>query len=184
MEAIDPTVPIVKNLLLLDSDGKRIAVKYYSSEWATSVTAQSNFEKSVFAKTRATNARGEVKAEVALFDNVVVLYKFMGDLLFYVTASQEENELVMYSVLEGFHESVNLLLRGAVEKKTVLENLDLVLLAMDEIIDGGLILETDAQTIAGRVTMRGAEGELPLAEQTLSKAFANAREQFTRSLLR
>ena len=29
------------------------------------------------------------------------------------------------------------LCRGAVEKKTVLENLDLVLLAMDEIIDGG-----------------------------------------------
>jgi len=28
-----------------------------------------------------------------------------------------------------------------------------------------LILETDAQTIAGRVTMRGAEGEVPLAEQ-------------------
>ena len=27
--------------------------------------------------------------------------------------------------------------RGAVEKKTVLENLDLVLLAIDEIIDGG-----------------------------------------------
>ena len=30
---IDPTVPIVKNLLLLDADGKRIAVKYYSPEW-------------------------------------------------------------------------------------------------------------------------------------------------------
>ena len=27
--------------------------------------------------------------------------------------------------------------RGAVEKKTVLENLDLVLLAMDEAVDGG-----------------------------------------------
>ena len=27
--------------------------------------------------------------------------------------------------------------RGAVEKKTVLENLDLVLLAMDEIVDKG-----------------------------------------------
>jgi hypothetical protein len=52
-----------------------------------------------------------VKAEVALFDNVVVLYKFIGDLLFYVTASQDENELMMYSVLEGFHESVSLLLR-------------------------------------------------------------------------
>jgi hypothetical protein len=27
--------------------------------------------------------------------------------------------------------------RGAVEKKTVLENLDLILLAMDETVDGG-----------------------------------------------
>ena len=30
-----------------------------------------------------------------------------------------------------------MLFRGAVEKKTVLENLDLVLLAMDEIVDKG-----------------------------------------------
>ena len=30
-----------------------------------------------------------------------------------------------------------MLCRGAVEKKTVLENLDLVLLAMDEIVDKG-----------------------------------------------
>lgn len=30
-----------------------------------------------------------------------------------------------------------------------------------------LVLETDAQTIAGRVTMRGAEGEVPLAEQVI-----------------
>ena len=32
-ELIDPTCPVVKNMLLLDSDGKRIAVKYYSPEW-------------------------------------------------------------------------------------------------------------------------------------------------------
>ena len=99
--------------------------------------------------------------------------------------------------------------RGAVEKKTVLENLDLVLLAMDETVDGGcasadltlsfsptadtpsflkqpggkrpcilqtqlpgqscdrVILETDAATIAGRVSMRGADNDIPLAEQVL-----------------
>ena len=28
----DPTIPVVKNLLLLDSEGKRIAVKYFTSE--------------------------------------------------------------------------------------------------------------------------------------------------------
>ena len=31
---VDPTVPVVKNLLLLDSDGRRVAVKYYAPEWS------------------------------------------------------------------------------------------------------------------------------------------------------
>ena len=31
--ASDPTLPIVKSLILLDSEGKRIAVKYYSQDW-------------------------------------------------------------------------------------------------------------------------------------------------------
>ncbi len=32
-DIVDPTVPVVKNMLLLDSEGKRIAVKYYGSDW-------------------------------------------------------------------------------------------------------------------------------------------------------
>ena len=31
-ELMDPTVPTVKNLLLLDADGKRIAVKYFTPD--------------------------------------------------------------------------------------------------------------------------------------------------------
>lgn len=52
-----------------------------------------------------------MKAEIAIIDNNLVLYKFSGDLMFLVTVSQEENELLMYTVLEGFHESISLLLR-------------------------------------------------------------------------
>ena len=40
--------------------------------------------------------------------------------------------------------------RGSVDKKTVLENLDLALLAIDEVVDRGLILETDPATVAQR----------------------------------
>ena len=37
---VDPTVPVVKSMLLLDSEGKRIAVKYYAPEW---YAAQSSY---------------------------------------------------------------------------------------------------------------------------------------------
>uniref|UniRef100_A0A2P2KAF0 Coatomer subunit zeta n=1 Tax=Rhizophora mucronata TaxID=61149 RepID=A0A2P2KAF0_RHIMU len=50
--------PKVKNILLLDSEGKRVAVKYYSDEWPTN-SAKLAFEKSVFMKTMKSNARTE-----------------------------------------------------------------------------------------------------------------------------
>jgi hypothetical protein len=94
MAVFDPTCPIIKALILLDSEGKRIAVKYYGSEWwATkglapehtacdahdgvpndthicrpTVATQANFEKTLWAKTSRTNARqeGEAQPRVAL----------------------------------------------------------------------------------------------------------------------
>ena len=176
----DASCPRVLNILLLDSEGKRIAVKYYTPEMLSNVAAQSKFEKSVFQKTSRSNARGE--AEITMFDNVIVVYKFVGDLHFYVTGSADENELVLNTVLQAFFESVSLLLRNNVEKKTVLENLDLVLLSLDEIVDGGIPLETEPQVIAARASMRGVGDEIPLAEQTFSQALATAKEQLAKSL--
>lgn len=55
--------PLVKNILLLDSEGKRVAVKYYSDDWTTNA-AKLAFEKYVFTKTSKTNARTEGKTQL------------------------------------------------------------------------------------------------------------------------
>ncbi|XP_008804258.1 coatomer subunit zeta-2 isoform X1 [Phoenix dactylifera] len=177
--------PSVKNILLLDSEGKRVAVKYFSDDWPTH-SAKLAFEKSVFAKTLKTNARSEV--EITMFDGYVVVYKFVHDLHFFVTAGDDENELILASVLQGFCDAVGLLLspfsRNDVEKRTALENLDLILLCIDEIVDGGIILETDANTIAGKVAANAVDGAVPFSEQTITQALATAREHLARSLLK
>ncbi|KAK2394485.1 SNARE superfamily protein [Trifolium repens] len=173
--------PSVKNILLLDSDGRRVAVKYFTDEWATN-SAKEAFEMLVFNKTQKTNARNE--AEIILLENHIVVYKFVQDLHFFVTGGDEENELILSSVLQAFFESVNLLLRGNVDKKEALENLDLVLLCIDEIIDGGIVLETDPNVIAGKVASNSVDSGAPLSEQTLSQALATAREHLARSLLK
>lgn len=53
-------------------------------------------------------------AEIIMFDNFIVVYKYMGDLMFYVTGSQDENELILYSVLQAFYESISILLRWVI----------------------------------------------------------------------
>nr|GEV01278.1 coatomer subunit zeta-1-like [Tanacetum cinerariifolium] len=82
-----------------------------------------------------------------------------------IATGDNENELIISTVLQGFFDEVGLLLRGNVDKKEALENLDLILLFLDEIVDGGIILETDANVIAGKVASHSVDSRAPLSEQ-------------------
>jgi len=53
-------------------------------------------------------------AEITMFDSNIVIYKFVQDLHFYVTGGEDENELILAAVLQGFFDSVSLLLRYSV----------------------------------------------------------------------
>nr|XP_010922389.1 coatomer subunit zeta-1 isoform X2 [Elaeis guineensis] len=147
--------PTVKSILLLDSEGKRVAVKYYTDDWPT-LSAKLVLEKSVFTKTQKTNARNE--AEIIMFDGYIVVYKFIQDLHFFVVGGDDENELILAAVLQGFFDAVGLLLR--------------------------IILETEGSVIAGKVATNGLDSAGSLTEQTISQALATAREHLARSLLK
>uniref|UniRef100_A0A3Q7FXH8 Coatomer subunit zeta n=1 Tax=Solanum lycopersicum TaxID=4081 RepID=A0A3Q7FXH8_SOLLC len=122
--------------------------------------------------------------EITMFENNIIVYKFVQDLHFFVTGGDDENELVLATVLQGFYDAVTLLLRNNVDQREALENLDLILLCLDEIVDGGMVLETDGNTIAGKVSSHNMDDGAPLSEQTITQALATAREHLTRSLLR
>lgn len=47
------------------------------------------------------------------------------------------------------------------DRRTLLDNLALVLLSIDELVDAGRILEIDPSAIANRVLMRGADARGP-----------------------
>ena len=93
--------------------------------------------------------------------------------------------LVVSSPSVSFRCVVSLLcVRGQVSKKTVVENLDLLLLSIDEIIDDGLVLETDSLVVVSRVCMVGSadnKQDVPLSEQSFSQALQTARDQLVRS---
>jgi hypothetical protein len=156
-------------------------VKYFTNEWPTNASKLA-FEKSVFTKTQQTHARTE--AEIAMFENNIVVYRFFQDLHFFVTGGDDENELILTTTLQGFFDAVTLLLRNNVDQREALENIDLILLCIDEIVDGGMILETDGVVIAGKVATHSMDDGVPMSEQTIGQALATAREHFTKSLLR
>merc|ERR1719370_2345957 len=91
-------------------------------------------------------------------------------------------ELILVSVLSCLYDSVSAILRKNVEKRTLLDNLDIMMLAIDEICDGGVPLETDPQVVAQRVALRMDES--PFNDQTVTQVLQSAREQLKWSLLK
>ena len=78
--------------------------------------------------------------DIILYDGRLAVYKHSLDLIFYLIANQDENELMINAALSAFSDAVHMLLRNQVEKRAVLENLDLVLLCLDETIDEGYVI--------------------------------------------
>ncbi|XP_050490035.1 coatomer subunit zeta-1 isoform X2 [Bombus huntii] len=172
----EPTLYTVKGMVILDNDGNRILAKYYDKLIFLTSKEQKTFEKNLFNKTHRANA------EIIMLDGLTCVYRSNVDLFFYVMGSSHENELILMSVLNCLYDSVSQILRKNVERKAVLDSLDIVMLAMDEICDGGIILDADASSVVQRVALR--TDDIPLGEQTVAQVLQSAKEQLKWSLLK
>ncbi|PWN43793.1 hypothetical protein IE81DRAFT_321959 [Ceraceosorus guamensis] len=195
-------------ILLLDaSDGSRIVAKYYEPPHAqpqsqsgapahatasglppqlnaknnfATLREQKAFEKAVWEKTR------RAAGDVILYDSHLVLFRASLDVILYVVGPQGENELMLSSLLSSLYDSIAALLQhGQIDRRAVLENLDLVTLAIDESVDDGIILEMDSMTIASRVSRpRPDVTEMPqINEQTLSNFYSSVKERVAQRIL-
>ncbi|XP_078475440.1 coatomer subunit zeta-1-like isoform X2 [Lampetra planeri] len=191
---IEPSLYTVKAIIILDNDGERLYAKYYDDTYP-SVKEQKTFEKNIFNKTHRTDS------EIALLEGLTVVYKSSVDLYFYVIGSPQENELMLMTVLSCLVESLGQMFRKNVEKRALMENMDAVFLAVDEIVDGGVVLESDPLQVMQRVSLRldvseGPYGfvlldllasksdDIPLTEQTVAQVLYSAKEQLKWSLLK
>ena len=136
-----------------------------------------------------------------MLDGLTCLYKSSVDLFFYVVGSGQENELLLMAVLDCLFTTVSGILRKNVDKKSLCDNMEVIMLAMDEMIDNGMIMESDPQQVRGgrsrdlvenincvpvqaisRVALRS--DDIPLGEQTVAQVLQSAKEQLRWSLLK
>ena len=171
----------VKAVVVLDGNGKRLHAKYYAPELAAAAK-QAALEQKLMQKKKDAGS-GQMDANVVLLDGTVSVFRTGHDGTgVFVVGSANENELVLAAVVDGLFEAICLLLPGSVDKRTILENLEYLFLLVDELVDGGIILEKDPRALASRVLMKGSSGaETPAAELTIGQAMGVVREQLSKS---
>eukprot|EP00931_Biecheleriopsis_adriatica_P078286 TRINITY_DN51747_c0_g1_i1.p1 TRINITY_DN51747_c0_g1~~TRINITY_DN51747_c0_g1_i1.p1 ORF type:complete len:195 (+),score=59.57 TRINITY_DN51747_c0_g1_i1:64-648(+) len=180
-------------LLVLDTDGGRLAVKYNSiarKDLFPTVKQQTAFEKRVINKLPKPSAsRSEV--DVAVIDEYTVIFQACNDVVVAAVAAASENELVVLELVEGIYNSMsnacqgNSLLSSGLTKQLVLDSLSDVLFILDEVVDNGLIMETDHEKISARIKMidETEVTQSAQAEQMFQKATQSAKQKLLGSLM-
>lgn len=80
-----------------------------------------------------------IAAEIILLDGMICVYRSNVDLFFYVMGGADENELILVSVLNCLYDSISLVLRKNMEKKALIDDMDIAMLIIDEICDNGFV---------------------------------------------
>lgn len=173
--SLEPSLVSVKAILILDNDGKRIVCKYYDDTFPTQ-KEQQKFEETLFQKTHRANA------EIIMLEGVTAVYKSNVDLFFYVLGAQTENELMLMGLLNGLYDSVSHVLKRNVEKRSLLDRMDALMLILDELVDGGVILETDSSVLIQRIAIRIDEGTF--TDQSVRQVLQAAKDNLKWSLLK
>jgi len=163
-----PLMPKLDAILVLGSDGDRLAGKYYgdflkaADEGSSREETRQNFEKEVQQKISGIVARSDAAEVVSVRGKTVVFcggssQGESGDVRIVHVGPPNESELVMAHLCEGMYEALSRLMGGTTERTMVLDNLEMVFLLIDEHCDGGIILETDGSKLAAAVLLRDEE---------------------------
>ncbi|SBS81209.1 coatomer zeta-1 subunit [Plasmodium ovale curtisi] len=197
-------------IVLLDTDGKRIAVKYYNDKvkWKeedkesggnASGNVSSNIgrgcdetynglrgikDQKLFEADITEKSKklccGSSEVEVLLLNKYIVLCLSINDVNMYIVGDENDNEIILYELMQTIQDSLNNITNNQIGKKQLIDKLDLVYLLLDEIADCGIIMETNSNVIISRLYMQ--EGELH--EHTpLNQAISSAKDNIIRSLL-
>ncbi|KAG5518259.1 hypothetical protein PMAC_003055 [Pneumocystis sp. 'macacae'] len=177
----------------LDSTGNRLFAKYCQSPHEIpqagyvhpnlypTVKEQRIFEKGLWEKTKKTNN------DVILYENHTVVYKSSVDITIYVIGGQDENELILYEVLTTLKDTLEMLFKMLIDKHVLLENYDLLSLAVNEICDDGIIVETEPSVIVSRISRPSfSDGivQVDLSEKGLINAYQMAKEKLAERILK
>jgi len=164
----------IKALIILDDDGERIIVKYYVTDEFTSLKSQEDFESVILQKSVSN-----VNEDVFMIDRYIVVFKTVGDVTLFIVGGMNENEILLSNCLNTLYYSLQSLL-PQIGKNELFEHYDMLILTVDELIDGGIYFECESENIVKRVNIKSRDTDSPITEQSFGQALLTAKEQITK----
>ena len=151
---LNDVVCLVKFIIILDNNGKIIYSKYYTDK--NTAEKQREFEKQLCFQVKNLNILpGEL--DIFSIDDYNVFVKLIGEVAYFIGLNEDDNECLGYNFCRIFENCLGTLLHDNFERAKIFNNLEKIMLIIDEMVDNGIIINTDQDSIE-KLIMQQQEG--------------------------
>ena len=143
---------LIKFVLLLDNNGKTIYSRYYNCGLDDPKT-QKEFERRLCMTTQNVNV---AKDEIDIFsiNTFNVICKIGGEIALFIGINENENECLASNFFVIFENVLSTLLNDKFTKENVMSNFDKVIVLIDEMINEGVVMNTDGENLEKNINLR------------------------------
>ncbi|KRX08169.1 Longin-like domain [Pseudocohnilembus persalinus] len=193
----------VLGIVVLRNDGSRIYSKYYTKVYPQhvlktqegtldNIETQKAFEKNMVEKSQkltGSKPMTSTQAEIFSLGQFNIVFKILSDVFIYVIGDSEENQVILSNVLQSLNDGLDYFTKDKISKKTVIEQYQNLILLIDEMIDEGIIVTLEVESLIARCTMNNCDkinlsGEPQQQSQSssaFSSVFASAKNSIAKN---
>ena len=143
-EKLSDVACLIKFIIILDNSGKIIYSKYYTDK--NTAEKQREFEKQLCFQVKNLNIMpGEL--DIFSIEDYNIFVKLLGEIAYFIGINENDNECLGYNFCKIFESCLSNILNDNFERAKLFKNLEKIMLLIDEMIDNGIIVNTDQDSI-------------------------------------
>ena len=143
-EKLNNVACLVKFIIILDNSGKLIYSKYFTGK---DQIKQREFEKQLCFQVKNLNiCQGEL--DIFSMDDYNIFVKIIGEIAYFIGLNEEDNECLGYNFCKLFENCLGNITNDNFERPKIFDNLEKIIVMIDEMLDNGLIVNTDSDSIS------------------------------------
>ena len=145
---------LVKFVIILDNNGKLIYSKYFTEK---DQNRQREFEKQLCFQVKNLNiTQGEL--DIFSMDDYNIFVKIIGEIAYFIGLNEEDNECLGYNFCKLFENCLGNITNDNFERPKIFDNLEKIIVMIDEMLDNGLIVNTDPDSISKLISHQEETG--------------------------
>ena len=153
-EKLDNVACLIKFIIILDNSGKLIYGRYFIDK---DQERQREFEKQLCFQIKNLNISQD-ELDIFNIDDYNIFVKIIGEIAYFIGINENDNECLGYNFCKIFENCLGSITNDNFDRQKIFDNLDKIMLIIDEMVDNGLIINTDPESIEKLISHQNESG--------------------------